>query len=91
LKYLSYLPQRLNIATRKGNVINVRTFLEVAGRERWLPIGSERMIYDEEVPQPPKPQPRYIPSAVLDQLNRHLGNMKAPWMQMRTDGSDKSK
>jgi integrase/recombinase XerD len=82
LKYLSYLPQRLNIATRKGNVINVRTFLEVAARERWLPIGSKRMIYDEEVPQPPKPQPRYIPSAVLDQLNRHLGNMKAPWMQM---------
>ena len=82
LKYLCYLPQRLNIATRKGNVINVRTFLEVAARERWLPIGSERMLYDEEVPQPPKPQPRYIPSAVLDQLNRHLGNMKAPWMQM---------
>lgn len=82
LKYLSYLPKRLSIATRKGNVINVRTFLEVAARERWLPIGSERMIYDEEVPQPPKPQPRFIPSAVLDQLNKHLGNMKAPWMQM---------
>ena len=82
LKYLSYLPQRLSIATRKGNVINVRTFLEVAARERWLPIGSGQMIYDEEVPQPPKPQPRYIPSAVLDQLNRHLGNLKAPWMQL---------
>jgi len=82
LKYLSYLPQRLSIATRKGNVINVRTFLEMAAREQWLPIGSEQMIYDEEVPQPPKPQPRYIPSAVLDQLNRYLGNLKAPWMQM---------
>jgi len=82
LKYLSYLPQRLSIATRKGNVINVRTFLEMAAREQWLPIGSEQMIYDEEVPQPPKPQPRYIPSAVLDQLSRHLGNLKAPWMQM---------
>ena len=82
LKYLSYLPQRLSIATRKGNVINVRTFLEMAAREQWLPIGSEQMIYDEEVPQPPKPQPRYIPSAVLDQLNRHLGSLKAPWMQM---------
>jgi integrase/recombinase XerD len=40
------------------------------------------MIYDEEVPQPPKPQPRYIPSGVLDQLNKHLGNLKAPWLQM---------
>jgi integrase len=82
VEYLSYLPKRVGIAVRKTDVINVRTFLEIAAREQWLPIGSERMIYDEEVPQPPKPQPRYIPSAVLDQLNRHLGNLKAPWMQM---------
>ena len=82
LEYLSYLPKRVCIAVRKTDVINVRAFLEIPARERWLPIGSERMIYDEEVPQPPKPQPRYIPSAVLDQLNRHLGNLKAPWMQM---------
>jgi integrase/recombinase XerD len=82
LKYLTYLPNRFNVATRKNCVINIRTFLEVAAREHWLPLGSERMIYDEEVPQPPKPQPRYIPSAVLDQLNKHLGNMKTPWMQI---------
>lgn len=82
LKYLTYLPSRFNVATRKNIVINTRTFLEMAARERWLPLGSERMIYDEEVPQPPKPQPRYIPSAVLDQLNKHLGNMKAPWMEI---------
>lgn len=82
VEYLSYLVKRIGIAVRKTDVINVRTFLEISARERWLPIGSERMIYDEEVPQPPKPQPRYIPSAVLDQLNRNLGNLKAPWMQM---------
>jgi hypothetical protein len=82
VEYLGYLPKRVGIAVRKNDVINVRTFLEIAARERWLPIGSERMIYDEEVPQPPKPQPRYIPSAVLDQLNRNLGKLKAPWMQM---------
>ncbi len=82
VEYLGYLPKRVGIAVRKNDVINVRTFLEIAARERWLPIGSERMIYDEEVPQPPKPQPRYIPSAVLDQLNKNLGNLKAPWTQM---------
>jgi len=82
VEYLGYLPKRVGIAVRKTDVINVRTFLEVAARERWLPIRPERMIYDEEVPQPPKPQPRYIPSAVLDQLNRHIGNLKAPWMQI---------
>jgi hypothetical protein len=49
---------------------------------RWLPIAAERMIFDEEIPRPPKAQPRYIPAAVLGQLNSHLGNLKAPWMQM---------
>jgi integrase len=48
-EYLSYLPKRVGIAVRKNDVINVRTFLEIAARERWLPIGPERMIYDEEV------------------------------------------
>ena len=37
---------------------------------------------DQEIPRPPKPQPRYIAAEVLDQLNSHLGNLKAPWMQM---------
>jgi len=82
VEYLSYLPKRVGIAVRKNDVINVRTFLEIAARERWLPIESGRMIYDEEVPQPPKPQPRYIPPAVLDQLNKYIGNLKAPWMHM---------
>jgi hypothetical protein len=63
-------------------VLNLRNFLETAARERWLRIASERMIFDEEILRPPKPQPRYIPTAVLDQLNSHLGNLKAPWMQM---------
>ena len=40
------------------------------------------MIFDEEIPRPPRLQPRYIPAAVLNQLNSHLGNLKAPWMQM---------
>jgi hypothetical protein len=40
------------------------------------------MIFDDEVPRPAKLQPRYIPIAVLDQLNSHLGSLKAPWMQM---------
>jgi hypothetical protein len=71
VEYLSYLVKRIGIAVRKNDVINVRTFLEISACERWLPIGSKRMIYDEEVPQPPKPQPRYIPSAVLDELNRN--------------------
>jgi len=82
LEYLSYLPTRVCTSVRKSHLLNLRNFLETAAREYWLPIASERMIFDEEIPRPSKPQPRYIPAAVLDQLNSHLGNLKTPWMQM---------
>ena len=82
IEYLSYLPTRVCISVRKCHLLNLRNFLETAARERWLPIPSGRMIFDEEIPRPPKPQPRYLPAAILDQLNSHLGNLKAPWMQM---------
>lgn len=82
LEYMSHLPRRVSIAVRKTHLLNLRTFLEIAARERWLRIPSERIIFDEEIPQPPKVQPRYIPAAVLDQLNANLGDLKSPWMQM---------
>ena len=82
LEYLSYLPARVCISVRKSHLLNLRNFLETAARERWLPIAPERMIFDDEIPRPPKAQPRYLPAAVLDQLNSHLGSLKAPWMQM---------
>jgi len=81
LRYLSYLPSRVCTGARKNHVINLRTFLEMAHRERWLPVGPERLIHDEEVPQPMKHQPRYIPSTVLDQLNQHLHDLKPSWMR----------
>lgn len=82
LRYLAYLPSRVCTGTRKNHIINLRTFLELAHRERWLSVGPERLIHDEEVPQPVKRQPRYIPSAVLDQLNQHLHELKPWWMRM---------
>jgi integrase len=82
LRYLAYLPSRVCTGTRKNHIINLRTFLELAHRERWLSVGPERLIHDEEVPQPAKRQPRYIPSAVLDQLNQHLHELKPWWMRM---------
>lgn len=81
LRYLGYLPTRVCTGVRKNHVINLRTFLEIAYREQWLPTGPERLIYDEEVPQPSKPQPRYIPATVLDQLNQHLHELKPHWMR----------
>lgn len=63
LDYLNYLQKRVRTGCAKNNVLNLRNFLEMSHREAWLPVGPERLIYDEEVPQPPKPQPRYLPAA----------------------------
>jgi integrase len=82
LEYCGYLPKRVCISVRKAHLLNLRNFLETAARERWLAIASERMIFDEEIPRPPTPQPRYIPASILDQLNSHLGDLSAPWIQM---------
>src|SRR5260370_13833413 len=79
LEYLPYLQGKVRTATSKNHVLTLRNFLEMAHREGWLTIGPERMIYDEEVPQPAKHQPRYLPATVLDQLNSHLGDLKPPW------------
>jgi hypothetical protein len=76
------------ISVRKSHLLDLRNFLETAARERWLPIEAERMIFDDEIPRPPKAQPRYLPAAVLDQLNSHLGSLKAPWI---ADGSHSSR
>ena len=79
LEYVSYLQRKVCKGTAKNHVLNLRNFLEMAHREGWLAIGPERLIYDEEVPRPMKPQPRYLPTAVLDQLNEHLGELKPAW------------
>jgi integrase/recombinase XerD len=79
LDYVGYLQRKVCKGTAKNHILNLRNFLEMAHREGWLAIGPERLIYDEEVPRPMKPQPRYLPTAVLDQLNEHLGELKPAW------------
>src|SRR5260370_20755915 len=79
LEYLTDLQGNVRTAPSKNHVLTLRNFLEMTHREGWLTIGPDRMIYDEEVPQPAKHQPRYLPATVLDQLNSHLGDLKPPW------------
>jgi hypothetical protein len=52
LDYLNYLQKRMRTGCAKNHILNLRNFLEMSHREGWLPIGPERLIYDEEVPQP---------------------------------------
>src|SRR5258708_32017165 len=52
LEYLTYLQGKVRTATSKNHVLTLRNFLEMSHREAWLTIAPDRIIYDEEGPQP---------------------------------------
>ncbi|MHB1957233.1 MAG: tyrosine-type recombinase/integrase, partial [Sulfobacillus sp.] len=83
LKYLGYLrASSLSNRTRKMYLIGLRTFLEVAAREGWIPVSAQRLIYSEDIPRPVEPVPRYIPEDVIQQLNRHLDDLPSEIQRM---------
>lgn len=83
LRYLSYLARRDLVATTRADyLIGLRQFLELAAREGWANVTEKRLIYDDDLPQAPRPLPRWIPGAVLDQLNKCLDELPVYLMRM---------
>lgn len=83
LRYLSYIAGRdLAATTRADYLIGLRQFFELAAREQWADVTEKRLIYDDDLPRAPRPQPRWIPSVVLDQLNQYLDELPAYIMRM---------
>lgn len=83
LRYLSYLAGRDLVATTRADyLIGLRQFFELAAREGWAEVRDKRLIYDDDLPRAPRPQPRWIPPNVLDQMNQYLDELPAPIMRM---------
>lgn len=79
LDYISHLASLYPASnTRYAQITNLRTFLEVAAREKWLPISDHRLIYQDDLPRLVKCQPRYIPEFVMNQLENLIPHMKVP-------------
>jgi integrase len=83
LDYLSYLASSGSAAkTRIAYIADLRTFLELCAREKWLDVPEKRLIYDDDLPRRNKPLPRFIPMEVLDQLNQHVDALPAQIRRM---------
>ena len=62
--FIAYInKQTLKPASKRGILINLRTFLEIAAFEGWLSITKERLIFDSDIPGLPEPIPRFIPDS----------------------------
>jgi integrase len=67
--------KKLATVTVVNLLIDLRTFLRACAREGWGGIPDQNVIYNEDIPKVPKPQPRFIPAEVMDQLMRHLDEL----------------
>jgi integrase len=67
--------KNLSPLTLANLYVDLRTFLRVCAREGWGDIPDRHVIYDEDIPKIPKPQPRFIPPEVMDQFVRHLDEL----------------
>lgn len=83
IRYLSYIAERNFVATTRADYLSgLRQFFELAAREGWADVTEKRLLYDDDFPRAPRPQPRWIPSMVLDQLNQYLDELPPPIMRM---------
>ena len=67
---------------RYSQITTLRTFLEFAARENWLPVPNQRLIHEDDLPHRRKCQPRFIPEFVMKQLENLIPHMKLPFRHL---------
>lgn len=76
LDFIAYLVKAgLKEDGRLVTLVRLRGFLELCARERWAAVPDKRLIYGDDLPRPPKREPRFIPEDVLAQLNANLDGL----------------
>lgn len=76
--------KKANLApdTRKKRILSVKLFLEIAHREGWVTLNNPTIFYSEDTPKVPKTLPRFIPEAVMHQLNRNIERLEPTIMRL---------
>lgn len=73
LDYLAFLAKcGYSSSHHIDRISQLRDFLELSAREKWLDIPEKRYVFTEDYPKTSKRLPRYIPEDVIRQLNQHL-------------------
>src|SRR5262245_12398591 len=67
--------KKLSPVTLANLYLDLRTFLRACAREGWGDIPDRHVIYNEDIPKTPKPQPRFIPPEVMDQFMQRLDEL----------------
>lgn len=76
LSYLTYLNSGKLQATAKNiALIHLRNFITTAKLEEWLPFPNKILIYDQDIPKPSNPIPRFIPEEVMMRLQKNLKSL----------------
>lgn len=80
--YTIYLAS-LNLApaTRYRILCDAKLYFDACYQNEWLDV-SRYLVRQEDFPKIPKHTPRYIPEEVMQQLNKHIGELAEPVMRM---------
>ena len=83
LEFIDYI-NGLSLAdsSKNGYIKYIKNFLEVCGREAWGNIANKEFIGADDIPQKSIKKPRFIPEAVLVQLNENLEYLSPTIMRM---------
>ena len=83
LDFLSYLQSRgLKSSSRNGVISHLKQFLEYCAGLGWAEIPTALLVLPEDYAQKERPLPRYIPQAVLEQLDAHIDALPEPVVRM---------
>jgi len=73
IAYMGYLVNLgLGTVARRTALLHLRTFHEIVVREDWLAWPEKALIYSSDFPKEVETMPRFIPEAVVRQLEQHL-------------------
>ena len=76
IKFIEYFAcTNLKASTRTVTFIHLRTFHQIVVQEKWLPWPNTALIYSSDFPRSAEKIPRFIPEAVLAQLQQHLHHL----------------
>lgn len=80
VEYLGYLAT-LDISSwyRHSLIANLRDFLELCFREKWIDVTGNQLIYDDDLPKYKRTyNADYIPEEVIQQIQENLDELKNP-------------
>ncbi|WP_373530423.1 tyrosine-type recombinase/integrase [Nostoc sp.] len=83
ITFLTYLvTKKLAEKTRLNILVDLNTFFTLCAQNGWADINDKVLVYKEDYPRLNKPQPKYIPQEVIEQINQRIETLPESVMRM---------